>query len=280
MILLGFVHAHAALQYNSRVRTITLTTDFGTADAPVAAMKGVIASLNPNVSIVDVSHQIPPQDVRAGAFVLRSAAPYFPRGTVHVAVVDPGVGSDRRPIALECNGHFFVGPDNGLLPLAASRDGQAPEGFHIVHLTESHYWRSVVSRTFHGRDIFAPVAAHLTLGVPLSALGSVVHDCVSLAMPALQETDGALSGEIIYVDRFGNCITNIPAGRLPREGARVRAGAHPVIPLRATYGDVARGEALALVNSVDLLEIAVREGNAAERLGLRVGDAVHVVRET
>lgn len=259
--------------YNQAMPIITLTTDFGTQDHYVAAMKAVILGICPGATLVDVTHEVPPQDVYAGAFALQGAAPYFPAGTVHLAVVDPGVGSARRPLAVQAGTHYLVGPDNGLLPLAAA--AIVRERLHVVHMTKRQYWRPDVSSTFHGRDIFAPVAAHLALGVSLYDLGNAVGDYVQLHIPDVLEANGVLVGEILHIDRFGNCISNVPAARVPRL-ARITLGGRTLAGVRAAYTEVQRGELLALISSGGFVEIAVRDGSAARLLGARVGDAVRV----
>jgi S-adenosyl-L-methionine hydrolase (adenosine-forming) len=287
---------------------ITLTTDFGTDDHYVAAMKGVILSIHPQATIVDISHAIPPQDIMAGAFMLANAAPYFPPGTVHVAVIDPGVGSERRPIALRVPRslsvdptgtvpyHYFVGPDNGVLTLAVGLwFGSAgplpplvgPSHLQItasaVNLTNRKFWLPGVSHTFHGRDIFAPVAAHLSraaisakvfaeLGEALSA------PAVQMNIPPVSELGNMLTGSIIHIDRFGNCISNVLEWRIAdrREASRISAGGRTIQGIRRTYAEVERGDLLALIGSSGYLEIAVRDGSAAGALGLRVGDALRI----
>ncbi|MBI1802300.1 MAG: SAM-dependent chlorinase/fluorinase [Chloroflexi bacterium] len=266
---------------------ITLTTDFGAADHYVAAMKGVILSINPTAIIVDITHSVPPQDVWAGAFALAGAARYFPPGTVHVAIVDPEVGGERRPIALRARpgssglrtataeDHFFVGPDNGVLSLAA--DLASP--FAAVQLTNRAYWRREVSRTFHGRDIFAPVAAHLSSAGPganlLAALGEALDPPPArLHWPAVAERDGMLIGEVIYIDRYGNLITNLSKRRVASQPSSVEIAGQRIEGIRQTYADAGRGELLALIGSSGLLEITVRDGSAAQALGAKVGDAV------
>ncbi len=272
---------------------ITLTTDFGTEDSYVAAMKGVILSINPHATIVDVTHAAPPQDVCAAAFALTGAVRYFPSGTVHVVVVDPGVGSERRPIAIEFGGNFFVGPDNGVLTQAVGLFSTSGKDWHVsteikvehtpgeavftaVHLTNRKFWRPTVSSTFHGRDIFAPVAAHLSKGVPLSELGQPINDLVTLKWPQPIEKDDELVGEIIHIDRFGNLITNILEWRVADGRPRIEICGKQIDGLRKTYTEVERGELVALVGSSSFLEIAVREGNAAQTLGAKMGDEVHV----
>ncbi len=255
---------------------LTLLTDFGLRDGYVAAMKGVILSLAPEATLVDISHDIPPQDVTAAAFVLASCWRFFPEGTVHLSVVDPGVGSSRRAVAVSTLGHFFVAPDNGLLALALAG---APS-FAAVALTNPLYWRTPTpSRTFHGRDIFAPAAAHLAKGVPLGALGEPLADLVRLPWPQpIPLPAGGWRGEIVYVDRFGNAITNLPEALVAsyREGWFC-AGPFRLRGLAHTYAEVERGAPLALIGSHGYLEFALREGNIAREGGLQIGTPVHVL---
>ena len=259
-------------------RILTFTTDFGHRDAYVAAMKGVVLGIDPGVCLVDVSHEIAPQDVMEAAFVLRGAVPYFPAGTVHIVVVDPGVGTARRPVALRWNDQLFVGPDNGVFTLLL--DKGVPD--EAVVLDRPAWWRSPEpSATFHGRDIFAPVAAHLAAGRGLDEVGSPAGALTPLhwALPVADEQ--GVQGWVVHVDHFGNCITNIPrAGFEDRRAGRALkgyAGGGILNALHATYGEAEAGEPLMLFNSADFMEIAVNGGNAAELLGIRKGDAVHVV---
>jgi len=238
-------------------------------------MKGVIAQRAPGVQVVDVSHGIPPQDVMAGALVLRHAVPYFPRGTVHVGVVDPGVGSARRPLCIETDTMVLVGPDNGLLSLAAPPDGVR----RIIEPTEERFFLGPRSATFHGRDVFSPVAAAIAAGTPLEELGPTRDDLVRLEMPAPVRDGKALRGEVIYVDHFGNLVTSLPASRLPAGTVAVRLGATRIGGVSPSYSAVAPGELVAVIASWGLLEIAVRDGSARERLGASVGDPV-VVEES
>jgi S-adenosylmethionine hydrolase len=256
-------------------KIITLTTDFGTADGYVGAMKGVILSLAPDVTLVDISHDVPPQDVRHAACLLATAAPYFPTGTVHVAVIDPGVGSARRGIALQTLRATFVGPDNGLFtPFARQRVA-------CVALTNPATHRYPVSATFHGRDIFAPVAAHLANGRSLAELGSPVEDPLTLPEPEPKRLPGGrLQAQVVYVDRFGNLVTNVRLQESPGEGVgsggiRVAIGGI-ALDVQRTYADLEPGALLALVGSSGFLEVAVCKGSAAERLGLGVGATVEV----
>jgi len=246
---------------------VTLTTDFGYRDAYVAAMKGVILSISPKATLVDVSHAIRPGAVQEAADLLLDTVPYFPEGTVHVGVVDPGVGGDRRAIAAEANGHLFVGPDNGIFWPLLQED---PKRI-VVHLTESRFFHPPVSRTFHGRDVFAPVAAHLASGRGTAEMGASVLDPVALECPRPEILEGLLVGEIARVDRFGNLITNlrrddVKAFAGDRE-PRIEVGDMRIQGVKACYEDVPQGEILALFGSSDRLEISVNGGRASERLG-------------
>lgn len=253
--------------------TISFTTDFGYDDPYVGVMKAVILGINPEASIVDLCHTIAPQDVIEAGLVLAGACPYFPDGTIHLAVVDPGVGSARRCLAARTRRALFVASDNGLLTAALAND--PPE--QVVELTESRYWRPDVSTTFHGRDVIAPVAAHLSLGLPIDALGRRLEDRVVLPLPGPERlADGSLIGHIIRIDHFGNLIIDLRTtdlrGRAAEaifaiKGARVEG-------LRRYY---AEGEGLiALVGSTGYIEIAQRNGNAAAQLGANRGDIVKV----
>jgi S-adenosylmethionine hydrolase len=250
---------------------ITLLTDFGLRDGFVASMKGVILTLAPDARLIDVSHEIEPQDVAGGAFVLETSFRYFPAGTVHLAVVDPGVGSARRGIIVEAAGHRFVGPDNGLLTPALRADPAA-----AVFGIDARRRRPAPGRTFDGRDLFAPVAAELARGVAAAALGAPVNDSVRLAEIAPTTSGGGLEGRIIWIDRFGNLISNIRAAMLPpRRPVRIAVG-DSVIPFAEAYAAVAPGELGALINSDGLLEIFASGASAAVRLGARRGDPVRL----
>jgi S-adenosylmethionine hydrolase len=254
--------------------TVTLTTDFGTRDGYVAEMKGVILGLAPAVRLVDVTHEIAPHDVMEASLLLEAVAAAFPPGTVHVAVVDPGVGTARRGLAVAAGGQLFVGPDNGLFtPLLAGA------GWRAFALTSAAYRRAQVSRTFHGRDVFAPAAAHLALGVPVHRFGPPVHDPVRLAWPMPRPAARAVRGSVIHVDRFGNLITCIGGDWTTRLGAplTVRIGRRR-LPVVATYGDLAPRSAGALVGSRNRLEVVVREASAAAALGAGPGTVVELSR--
>jgi S-adenosylmethionine hydrolase len=252
---------------------ITLTTDFGASDPFVGIMKGVIAMRAPAATVIDVSHGVPAQDVRAGALVLKAAAPWFPPGAIHVAVVDPGVGGERRAICVETADARFVAPDNGLLSLAIPPERM----LRVVEIADERYMLTPRSRTFHGRDVFAPAAAALATGTPPSALGPPRGDMERLCMPTAARDGGFVHGEVVYVDRFGNLATNVEAAMLPRDVVRVELAGGASLPFVATYDAVARGAALALINSWDVLEIAVRDGHAGAALGLGVGARLTVV---
>lgn len=253
---------------------ITLTTDFGLSDPYVAMMKGVILSINPSARLVDVTHQIGTGAVSQAALVIRETFPYFPEGTVHLAVVDPGVGSDRKLIALEADAHSFVGPDNGLF-WPVFRDFI---GAKVVHMTQTRYFLPSITQTFHGREIFAPVAAHLSLGLSLESLGPSIRELKKLNLPQPYVKEGVLWGEIIRVDHFGNLVTNIPSRELmaflESGPPRIEAGKLVVRKLSRIYADSEEGEPLALINSSNLLEIAVNLGRASEYMGLRNGEIV------
>lgn len=316
------------LERMERPPVITMTTDFGVRDGYVGTMKGVIYALLPDAAVVDISHDIGAQQIHEGAFILYRAYRYFPASTIHIAVVDPGVGTSRRPIVLFSRHGTFVGPDNGIFTYvlraeqASARDpemdgrpawvggmwgvapnwaGDAPNGgegveasddggfLRAYHLTNPDYWLASVSTTFHGRDIFAPVAAHLASGahpdrmgvpVPLDSLAKL-----PTAAPRISRTSRGTTivGQIVFIDHFGNIITNLPDRLLgPLLGDEavtpiVEVGDHKIRGLNAAYGDVGQGQPLALIGSERLLEIAVRNANAAQRLKVRIGDPVRLV---
>ena len=252
---------------------VTLLTDFGTADYFVGAMKGVILGIAPAATVVDLTHEVPPQDVRAGAFTLLAAYRSFPAGTVHVAVVDPGVGSARRAIAAEAGGHRFVGPDNGLLSWALEREADA----RVFHVTRGELFRQPVSATFHGRDVFAPVAARLAAGMDVAAVGPEIGDAARLGgLRPERLADGSFRGEVLHVDRFGNCITSftrdIPGSAA--DGYMLRAGGREIRTVRGFYAEDDSDEPFAIWGSAGFLEISVNRGSAARVLGVEPGDPV------
>ena len=260
---------------------ITLTTDFGRADAYVGIMKGVILGICPGAALVDISHEIRPQAVRQAAYVLSSATAHFPEGTIHLVVVDPGVGSERQPIAVQTARACYVAPDSGVLGLSLDQD--PPLKAVRVRVAGSHFVRQEISATFHGRDIFAPVAAHLAGGAGLDEVGDEMPVDGLVALPGIQpraETSGDWVGEVLHVDRFGNLVTSIqyPSGQLPvpNPNLSLHVGQVRIASLSRTFSDVAPGEVVAYVGSSGYLEIAEREGHAARRLGVSVGDPVRV----
>jgi hypothetical protein len=256
---------------------ISLLTDFGLRDGYAGVMKGVIWKINPDVHIVDITHFIQPQDIRQGALALLRTSKYFPRGTVHIAVVDPGVGTDRRPMAAEVNGHFFVGPDNGLLSLVFQDAQERGEAVKFFTLDRPQYWLPEISSVFHGRDIFAPVGAHLSNGVALEELGTPLETPVMLTIPQARHIPGGLAGEVIEVDNFGNLATNIRRDQLARGAvATVKAGSVTITGLARTFGERPDGDLVATIGTENDLMIAVVKGSAAERLNMAVGDAVEV----
>jgi S-adenosyl-L-methionine hydrolase (adenosine-forming) len=255
---------------------IALLTDFGTRDHYVGAMKGVVLGICADAHLVDISHDIPPHDVATAAIELAACYRYFPAGTIFLAVVDPGVGSSRRGIAVDTGDYRFVAPDNGVLTAALLET--APK--RIVELTERRYARPTVSRTFEGRDRFAPAAAWLAKGVDFPALGRSASDYQRLSMPASEVTDTGISGEVVRVDRFGNLVTNIDHkqfARFSQSGTlEMCVGPHRIGRVVATYADAAAGETCALFGSTDHLEIAVNAASAAESLQLGRGARVTV----
>lgn len=256
---------------------ITLLTDFGNADGFVGAMKGVILGIHPHARIVDLTHEVAPQNISAASFLLAAHFKYFPRGTVHVAVVDPGVGTARKALACYWREHYFIAPDNGLLDFCVTGDN------HIaVQLIRREYWLQEVSHTFHGRDIFAPVAAHLSSGVALPQLGvrCELHTHGIAAMP--KALDDTLTGAIIYCDRYGNLISNISRSEFEKFVGNRRFAIHcQTIALDAivpTYGNAQPGAALALFNSFERLELGIVQGNAQAQFAIPIGTHIIIQR--
>jgi S-adenosyl-L-methionine hydrolase (adenosine-forming) len=249
---------------------ITLLTDFGTADGYAAAMRGVIASIAAGVAVDDASHDIPPGDVTAAAWALARYWRLYPQGTVHVVVVDPGVGTDRRALAIDVAGRRIVAPDNGCASIVLADHPAA----RVHAISNRELMREPVSRTFHGRDIFAPVAAHLALGLPIAEVGPPFVTPIRTALPVPHSDGVAVHGVVVHVDRFGNLITNLPGSWVPETIGEIEIDGGRRLAVRETYGSVAPGELLALVGSAGLIEVAVRDGNAAAVLALDKGAAV------
>jgi S-adenosylmethionine hydrolase len=262
---------------------ITLLTDFGRRDSYVAQMKGVIYSLCPRAAVVDLGHEIRPHAVAEAALFIAEAAPRFPRGTIHVVVVDPGVGTSRRPLAVSAARCCFICPDNGVLTLVLR--GQPDFEARMIEGPTLGDAGHRISATFHGRDVFAPAAARLARGVAFRRIGPVVDDIESLDIPRAEDGARGIRGEIIHVDRFGNCITNISRSTV-QAASPAAAGAAAVLEVHlpeacirgvsSTYGDAEAGRAVALWGSSDLLEVAVNRGSAAARLGLKEGSPVRI----
>ena len=256
---------------------ITLLTDFGSADYFVGAMKGVILSINPGATIVDITHEIPPQDIETGAFNLLSCYRQFPAGTIHVAVVDPGVGSDRRAIVIECADQLFVGPDNGLFSWICERE----KNWTATQITNHKFFRKPVSNTFHGRDIFAPVAAALSAGHQPHEFGPPITDLAKLpSLETATPNENTVDGRIIHVDRFGNCVTNFTRETLASRGAamswRIILNDHEIDSFRSFFADSSFDEVFAIVGSAGFIELCVRNGSAAELLNIQRGQRVQL----
>jgi len=255
---------------------ITLTTDYGTNDHLVGTLKGVILKINPDVTIVDITHNVTPFDLLDGALAIGSAYSYFPPRTIHVVVVDPGVGTERRPLLASATNQYFVAPDNGVLSLVYEREA---EGLVVRHANAEHYYLQPVSKTFHGRDIFAPVAAWLSKGWQTESMGDVIEDYKRFALPRPKEADGVVKGVILRADAFGNLITNFRQEDLPERaltgGAiNLQAGNQAVSKFVETFAQGNGTEPFAYLGSSGFVEIAVNKGNAARVLGLTRGTAV------
>ena len=271
-------------------RAIALLTDFGLKDVYVGVMKGAIAQIHPQLSVIDITHDIPPQDIIAARFCLMDAYPYFPPETVFIAVVDPGVGTKRRPIAIEFSQGFLVGPDNGLFSGILNQE----KTIKVVELTNSKYWRTPdPSSTFHGRDIFATVGAHLATGVSLEQLGDAIdpENLITLPIPTYEKTEKGFKGCIQYVDHFGNLITNIPGNFLPQKRGNIiinisekvkdsPKGMSLLLPIGQTYNDTKNGQLIMLKGSHGWLEIALNGGNAQKKLGLKIGTSLDIIEAT
>jgi S-adenosylmethionine hydrolase len=253
--------------------TITLLTDFGLQDHFVAAMKGVMLGVNPDLRFVDISHLVPPHDIFAGAFTLNQACFCFPPGTVHLVVVDPGVGTARKAMALSAGGHFFVAPDNGLLTNVM----ESQESWSAWEITADHYYLKPLSATFHGRDVFAPIAAWISRGIPLQQLGPVLQNPVRLKIPPLKKVQDALiQGCVLSIDRFGNLITNLRPQDVPHF-VKILAGKREITAIHETYGEGKEGEIFIVPGSTGYLEIALKDGSASSLLNLKSGAPIGVI---
>jgi len=257
---------------------ISLLTDFGNRDGYVAAMKAVILRINPRATLIDLSHEIEPQNVQAGAFLLSSQSRFFPAGTIHVAVIDPGVGTKRRLLAVQATEQFYLAPDNGLLDFCIELGIK-----RAVEITNHALWRQPVSNTFHGRDILAPVAAHLSLGKPLQDFGIKAELVRRLPALKFSLSEREILGQIVYIDRFGNLITNI-SSQVLREFAgeddvEINIEGKMIGPLLSTYGSAGVGAPVAVIGGFDRLEIGVNEGDASIFFGARIGDAITVCKK-
>ncbi|MFH1112791.1 MAG: SAM-dependent chlorinase/fluorinase [Pseudomonadota bacterium] len=251
---------------------ITFTTDFGTRDGFVAQMKGVILRINPEARLIDTTHDIEPYSVLQAALVLKGISRYFPAGTIHVAVVDPGVGGNRRGMALKAGDQMYVGPDNGLFSLVIAEH----DAWEARRIENAGYTLPDPHPTFHGRDVFAPVAAHLSTGKSLESVGARIRDPVALSMASPMISDHGVEGRVIHVDRFGNLTTNIEAEMLPARVGSIETAGLTIPGLSRYFGEVEEGRPLALINSFGLLEIAVNRGDAARELAAGVGTGVTV----
>lgn len=255
---------------------ITLTTDFGLQDYYVSAMKAVILGIAPGVRMVDISHEIPSQDIMAGSWILKNSAMLFPEGTVHNVVVDPGVGTERKPIALRIGDQYFVGPDNGIFSLLTQE-----RDYEAVRLSNEEYWRDDPSNTFHGRDIFAPCAAHLSQGVALQDLGEPLEELVTYKWTVpIADKDG-LEGMIIHIDKFGNLVSNIPGSQIREvignKNVKIYVGNTILDEIVSTFGAVPEGEPAAYIGSSGMLEVGINKGNAEKMLGVQKGAQISLI---
>jgi len=276
-------------------RVITLTTDYGTGDSYVASMKGVILGINPQATVVDISHSVEPQFIRQASFIIHTSWRYFPEGSIHIVVVDPGVGSHRRALILKTPSAYFVAPDNGTLSyilhdlsemqgahnrslIDKTTNRALPDGCEAVSLTNKEYWRHPVSATFHGRDVFAPVAAHLSLDIPMTEFGESIDSLSVFPIPIpFKDATGHTVGHIIHIDRFGNLVTNLRSRDIPPGGAAVEVRNQRIDNTSRYYS---QGSGLmALIGSNDYLELSFRDGSAASILGAHVGDTIKLLNQ-
>ncbi len=261
-------------------RIITLTTDFGTSDHFAGTMKGVILSIQPAAEIIDITHEVRPFEIPDGAFTVAQAYPFFPKKTIHVVVVDPGVGSTRRPLLAEVAGQYFIAPDNGVLSMVFSREAKADHSIKVRHITNERFFLKPLSRTFHGRDVFAPVAAHLAAGIAPARFGPRISDYLRLDFDKpSHDAKRTWTGCVLKVDRFGNLITNLHIDQFPQLKTRafeLNVGLRPIKRLALTFTDCEPGEPCALVGSSGYLEVATNQGSAAQLLGCGAGSPVQL----
>jgi S-adenosylmethionine hydrolase len=256
---------------------ISILTDFGLKDGNVGVMKGVIWGIAPDVQILDISHDIAPQNIHEADFVLGRAAPFFPPGTIHLVVVDPGVGTERRPMAASLGPYTFVGPDNGVITRLMAYAKHQEWAIELAHINNPQYWLPEISHIFHGRDIFAPVAAHISTGVPLNEIGEPIYDPILLPLPSPTRIEGGLQGQVIYIDRFGSLVTNIRKQDIENMAVQSIEVKDRVIPgMVNTFGDRSPGSLVALLSSTGDLIVSVVNGDAARELGSVVGDQISV----
>ena len=256
---------------------ITLLTDFGLKDGNVAAMKGVILNIAPGTHLIDISHNISPQNIPEAALILARTAPFFPSGTIHTVVVDPGVGTCRRPIGANLGDQFFIGPDNGVISMLLKKIEELEQNIAFVHLNKPEFWLPQVSNVFHGRDIFAPCAAHLARGAGLEQLGETITDIIRFALPEPELTNYGYQGEIIHLDHFGNISSNIRIEHLQgKKVSKVRICGKEINGMVRTFGERNQGELVALCGSTGNLIVSVVNGSAARKLSAVVGDNVEV----
>jgi len=256
-----------------RKKIITLLTDFGTKDGYIGAVKGVIKRINPQAEIVDITHDVDSYDVLGAAFALNNFHRYFPKGTIHLTVVDPGVGSLRQPILIRTKDFFFVGPDNGIFSFIY----QGEDLTDIIVISNRKYFLAELSSTFHARDIFAPVAAYLSLGIETGEFGSAAKECMKLIIPQPESKGKSLQGEIIHIDRFGNLITNVTAGLLKKKkNAEIVVGKRRIKGISRSYFEIKEKRLGALIGSSGFLELAVNQGSAQKLLKAKIGDPVRI----
>jgi len=259
---------------------ITLTTDYGTNDHLVGTLKGVLLKINPELTIVDITHNVNAYDLLDGALTIGAAYSYFPARTIHMVVVDPGVGTARRPLLVTAQNQYFVAPDNGVLSLIYERE---QDNLVVRHANAEHYFLQPISRTFHGRDIFAPVAAWLSKGWQTSAMGEEIQDFQRFVLPRAKEIDGGIQGVVLRIDNFGNVMTNFRAEDLPEAaqnggGLNLKVGAHNVARLVGTFADGAADEPVAYVGSSGYVEVGINKANAARKLAVGRGTSVTLAK--